>query len=469
MSCNDTAVGCVLAANENEDSGMVAGWLMDAWEKICYSFADAAVAMLEGFGRAFTVFPDIDLAGGGIANAYAISMGLGILVAAILMLIQTGATALTASGRPIAQAFIGLGKCVMAFVLTLTMAGTALAVSDQIADWIIDETFATDSATGSTVLQDKLATLYALNPVTSIALVLIMAICGILLTLVLWFELLLRNAAIAVLIATSPIAAAGQIGDSTKDWWPKLVRSTIQLILLKPVIALIFAVGFSLLGQSDMDDVTGMLSGMLVLLIAALAWPAISRFMTFTSTTVGGGSGLAALAGAGAGMASQAAAGPAGVSPGQFAQTSSARSENTVARAQAAASSGGKTASAGAGAGAGVAGKAAGAAKFAGPWGMAAAAGLQMVQKGANSLVQRTEQMGGHAGIQGSNPYALPAGQSMQNLSAIQAAQRIGADTNGERRPGAGAPREPAPPPQPTPAPPDSALSGNEPKNGGPS
>lgn len=189
--------------------------------------------------------------------------------------------------------------------------------------------------------------------------------------------------------------------------------------------------------------------------------------MTFTSTTVGGGSGLAALAGAGAGMASQAAAGPAGVSPGQFAQTSSARSENTVARAQAAASSGGKTA--GAGAGAGVAGKAAGAAKFAGPWGMAAAAGLQLVQKGANSLVQRTEQMGGHAGIQGSNPYALPAGQSMQNLSAIQAAQRIGADTNGERRPGAGAPREPAPPPQPTPAPPDSTLSGNEPKNGGPS
>ena len=46
----------------------------------------------------------------------------------------------------------------------------------------------------------------------------------ILLVLVLWFELLLRNAAIAVLVATSPIAAAGQVSESTKSWWTKTAR-----------------------------------------------------------------------------------------------------------------------------------------------------------------------------------------------------------------------------------------------------
>ena len=47
-------------------------------------------------------------------------------------------------------------------------------------------------------------------------LILIFAVVGILLTIVLWFELLLRNAAIAVLVATSPIAAAGQASRSTQ-------------------------------------------------------------------------------------------------------------------------------------------------------------------------------------------------------------------------------------------------------------
>ncbi|WP_199034685.1 hypothetical protein [Glycomyces salinus] len=439
---------------------------MDAWEKICRSFATAAVEMLEGFGRAFTAFPDLDLAGGGIANAYSISLGLGILVAVILLLIQTGATALTASGKPLAHGLVGLGKAVMAFVLTLTVAGTALAVSDQIADWIIDETFSTDSASGGEVLQDKFAALFSANAAVSVSLLLLLAIAGIVLTLVLWFELLLRNAAIAVLIAASPIAASGQIGSATKDWWPKLVSATIQLIMLKPVIALIFAIGFSLLGQSDSDDLAGLLSGMLVLMLAALAWPAIARFFTFTSTTVGGGAGLAAVAGAGAGMAgSSAMGGTAGVSPTQFAQSSTARSEGTVARAQHAASTGG----AGAAGATGAVGKAAGAAKFANPWVAAAATGLRAVQKGANTMVQRTEQMGGHAGIQGSNPYALPAGQPMYNTAAIQAAQRGRGDTNGDQRPGPGAPRAPEPPPEPAPAPPDTKLPGNEPKDGGPS
>lgn len=454
----------VLARQDDDDPGMVAGWLMDAWEKICYSFADAAVEMLEGFGRAFTAFPDLDLSGGGIANAYAISLGLGILVAAILLLIQTGATAVTASGKPLAQGLVGLGKAVLAFVLTLTVAATALTVSDQIADWIIDETFSTDSASGGEVLQDKFAALFSANPAVSASLVLLIAICGIILTLVLWFELLLRNAAIAVLIAASPIAASGQVGSATKGWWSKLVSATIQLIILKPVIALIFAIGFSLLGQSDSDDLPGILAGMLVLLLAALAWPAIARFFTFTSTTVGGGAGLAAVAGAGAGMAgSQAMGGTAGVAPAQFAASSAARSEGTVTRAQQAASSGGTAAGA-----TGIAGKAAGAAKFANPWVAAAATGLKGVQKGANTLVQRTEQMGGHAGIQGSNPYALPAGQPMYNASGIRAAQQGRGDANGDQRPpGSGAPRAPEPPPEPAPAPPNNDLPGNGPKDGG--
>jgi hypothetical protein len=37
-------------------------------------------------------------------------------------------------------------------------------------------------------------------------------------------------------------------------------------------------------------------------------------------------------------------------------------------------------------------------------------AGLQAAQKGLNTLAGRMEQTAGHAGIQGANPYAQPAG-----------------------------------------------------------
>lgn len=43
------------------------------------------------------------------------------------------------------------------------------------------------------------------------SLLLLLAVAAIVLILVLWFELLLRNAAIIILVATSPVGAAGQL------------------------------------------------------------------------------------------------------------------------------------------------------------------------------------------------------------------------------------------------------------------
>src|SRR5581483_11627790 len=158
----------------------------------------------------------------------------------------------------------------------------------------------------------------------SAALLLVFGIIGILLVVVLWFELLLRNAAIAVLIATSPIAAAGQVSQATKVWWSKLVAAVTQLIILKPVIALVFAVGLGLAGQPG--TIENLLTGMLVLLLAVFAWPAIARFFTFASVQVAGGSGLAAMLGFAAGRMSGSGYGaPAGVEPGEFSRRAEQR------------------------------------------------------------------------------------------------------------------------------------------------
>jgi hypothetical protein len=230
-------------------------------------------------------------------------------------------------------------------------------------------------------------------------LLLLFSLLGIALLAVLWFELLLRNAAFAIVIATAPIAAAGQIGASTNEWWTKLVKTGIQLAMLKPMIVLIFAIGYSMTGNAD--GIGGALSGLLVLFLAVFAWPTIGRFFTFASVQMGGAMGVGALAGA----AASAGGGGGGVDPGSF--TSHSQAQSMAAATQRSGGAIGEQAAGGAAAKAGAAGKAAG---VAGPVGAAAVAVARGLQATVNAVASRMEQTAGHGGVQGTNPTAYPAG-----------------------------------------------------------
>ena len=220
----------------------------------------------------------------------------------------------------------GTARAVLAWLLTGTVATAALAASDQVARFIVTAEFGSQAGfarkLGAVVDWSGVGT-PALQVATAGALLLVFGLIGILLIVVLWFELLLRNAAIAILVATSPIAAAGQVSDATKAWWSRTVAATVQLMILKPVIALVFAVGFGMAGDSA--GVTGILQGLLVLGLAAFAWPVIARFFTF-ATIQAADSGLGALLGLAAGtIASRGGGGTAGVPPDQLGRDTEAR------------------------------------------------------------------------------------------------------------------------------------------------
>jgi hypothetical protein len=413
--------------------GVVGDVAASAWDSVCRSFADAAVGLLKVFADAFVAFPNVDLSSGGIRSVYGISLWVAGIIAAMLLVGQVIRTAFTRDGSALAHGLVGVGKAALAFMLTLTVAGVCLQASDEIAVGIINRSFGSSQG-----LKDKLTGLFAMSDSTAPSLILILALVGILLVLVLWFEMLLRNAAVAVLIATSPIAAAGQVSEVTRAWWSKLVGAAAQLTVLKPVIALVFAVGFGLMGNTptnaDGSDIVTLLTGMLVLLLAAVAWPAIARFFTFAQVQVAGGAGLGAVLGFAAGRLGGGSGGPAGVDPGQFSQATEAR---TMA--------GMSTGSAGMG-GASAAGGATAAAAVAGPLAIAVA-GVDMAQRAVNSLTGRMEQMASHAGIQGANHHARPAGFPQQSggwstaasgsgRSAGTGADQLVPDGNGE----AGAP-----------------------------
>ncbi|MEY9911843.1 hypothetical protein ABIA35_008100 [Catenulispora sp. MAP12-49] len=383
------AAGAVASGAESAVSGAVGDVASSAWDSICHSFADAFTSVLKWFGGVFTSMPDPDL--GSIHGVYAISLTLGMVVAMFLLVLQAGSVVWTRSGAPLAQALTGLPKAALASLLTLAVSGQIMAASDDVAKWIV-------SSSGSSLdgFSQRLTVLLALSapsgPAIPSVLLLLFGLTGIGVVLVLWSELVLRNAVFCVLVATAPIAAAGQIGSSTTEWWRKLVKAGVQLAMVKPVIALVFVIGFDTAGNAT--GITGVISGMAVLFMAVFAWPAIGRFFTFTSVSMGGAIGAGALVGA---VANRTASGGPGPDPAAFGQFSERQA---------------MSANAGRGAGAGAGGTAGIGAASAGPAGVAVAA-LQALHKTINAVGSRMEQQAGHAGLEGANPSAYPAGYPM--------------------------------------------------------
>ena len=439
--------------------GVVGDVASSAWEAVCKSFADAAVTMLKGFAVAFAAFPNVDLTSNGVRSVYGLSLGIAGVVATLLLLLQIARTVITHDGNALAQGFVGIGKAALAFMLTLTVASTGLVAADALTVFIIDQSFGNTEG-----LTTKLTILFEFSATNSPALMMLLAVIGILLVAVLWFELLLRNAAVAVLIASSPISAAGMAAEATKQWWSMLVSATARLIILKPVIALVFAVGFGIAGN-ETQDLGSLLAGMLILLMAALAWPTIARFFTFAQAHSGGSSGLAAVIGFAAGRSADAVGGgaPSGVAPEEFGQHAEARTMASYASRSAGA---GATASSGAGAGAGAGGAAAGGGAAAAGAGAAAgvgiplllAKGVQSAQRAVNSLAGRMEQTAGHAGLPGASAWAMPAGYARPIPSAamLSGSPQTPGDSGASGGDGpSGPPPDPVPPaggPLPAPA-----------------
>jgi hypothetical protein len=440
ISCAKAILGG--AASTAANTGVSA-----AWDAVCKSFADAAAQLLGAFGRGFAALPDLNIASAGITSTYGISLVIAGTVAALLVMGQAARTAWTHDGSGLAQALAGTAKAVLAWLLTAAVATTALAAADEVTRFVVNTSFGSQQA-----LANRLAGIVNWAEVAGVpgqaavggSLLLVFALVGIILVVVLWFEMLLRNAALAVLIAVSPIAAAGQVSEVTKAWWLRTASASVQLIILKPVVALVFAVGFGMAGQSI--GVQSLLAGLLVLALAAFAWPVIARFFTF-ATVQASGSGLAAVLGFAAGAAAgRAGSGsPAGVDPAQWSMATEGRT--MAARGSAGVSAGGPGSAAQgelpAGAGAAGAMGAGGATGSGGGGGgggagsaVAAGAGwaLQKAQQAGGMLAARMEQTAAHAGMPGSYPYSTMNGGRIG--PGIQAQRGAGAAPSPERQTG---------------------------------
>ncbi|OLM28977.1 Flagellar hook-length control protein FliK [Pseudonocardia sp. Ae717_Ps2] len=105
--------------------------------------------------------------------------------------------------------------------------------------------------------------------------------------------MIFRAAAIMVLIATIPIAAACLIADTTAPMFWKVTRWLLAAVLMKPALALVLVIGVAVISRAE--GVAGLLGGTAVLLISLFCPTVLYRVLPFVEPGTNAGMALRSL------------------------------------------------------------------------------------------------------------------------------------------------------------------------------
>lgn len=320
----------------------------DALKEAATKLGESVVWLLQEFAIAFNDISTIDLNKTGLSLLLGVTTAVSAIIAAFLLLLQFAKLAISQRGGPVVTALTGLAKWGSILGVYLFATQVALDWSDTFSTALINESFTGRDAndTAEVKLQTRLGEMFAGLiggsgtgslitgggiAVGTVGFVIVISILCIIAIGALWLEMLIRQAAIMILVAVMPIVLAGQMADATREWWPKARNALITLILMKPVIVICFSVGFG--AMADGEGVRNVLVGLLIFILAASSWPALAQFMAFTSSGGGGSAASGLLSSAGTSISSafggnRASLGGAGMAGGGTAYTKALEADN---------------------------------------------------------------------------------------------------------------------------------------------
>ncbi len=246
----------------------MSGVARSAVDPLLEQFAKLPVFLMKQFAQVLNSASGLSLSDVQASSAWRISLYVSGSVAFLVLLLQTASIAIGRDGAGLGFAVRGLVRYAVSIVAIVGVASAALAAADGVSSYIVAATF-TDTAG----LQTKMLVLFGGQALVSgggagLVFMFLFAFVIAGLTLLLWGELFIRNAAIVVLVVTSPIAAAGSMHQATSSWAKKTMSWTIAFIVMKPVLFLCLAIGVTRFGEAT--DLTRVLLGGAILAVAGI-------------------------------------------------------------------------------------------------------------------------------------------------------------------------------------------------------
>ncbi|MFC7571441.1 hypothetical protein ACFQX8_02590 [Klenkia terrae] len=292
LSCLPTNPFCVIG----EAAGAV---VADVWISAMLSLWEAGLWLL---GLAFSVIdalatPDLS-AGGPLAGVYPVTFGIGAAVAALMAMVQLGVAAARRDGQSLGRLLIGLLQFGLVWVsyvgiaalLVTGVSGLITALLRSLLDIDTLAAFDPSISVGRDVVNGTVATVLGVSSIF----LLVPASVGYLLLM------LVREAALIVLAATSAISAGGLLAQSSSAWFWRSLRWFLAALLVAPVAVLILGVGVTITEgivtgaeETSTEAAVGMaVVGCLLILLGAICPLALFRLLAFVDPGTSSGAAL---------------------------------------------------------------------------------------------------------------------------------------------------------------------------------
>jgi len=277
--------------------GVVGGAANAAAQAFVDGFADGFARLVKTMTTFWVDVPTPQIGGGG--GPVAQVQGLiywtqGFLLVASLLYVA-GKMAVTRSGKVAGEAARGLGTMVVVVGAGVSAIDVLSVAGDAWSRWIINQSVGGSMTTRLGALADGSAQMTQLG----IGIEFIVALLGIISCIVQIFFLLARVGILTLLAGTLPLSAAGLATPAGRAWFQRTLAWIVAFLLYKPAAALVYASAFALAGRGN--DILSVLSGLMLIVLAVFALPALLRLVTpmVAAASGGGGGGLGgALAGA---------------------------------------------------------------------------------------------------------------------------------------------------------------------------
>jgi hypothetical protein len=190
--------------------------------------------------------------------------------------------ALTRRANPLLDVTGGLLTIAAAGTLGLSVVTLLLKAGDAWSTWVLRV-----STSGHFI--QRLDLTLQFGGAAAPAVVLVFGLVAIVFSLVQAILMLFRQAALLILAGALPLAAAGSIAPMTRTWVRKVTAWMLALICYKPAAAAVYAVAFTMVGSGRSPRTV--LMGFVMMLLSVLMLPALMRFFTWTTGTIGSSGG----------------------------------------------------------------------------------------------------------------------------------------------------------------------------------
>jgi hypothetical protein len=222
-------------------------------------------------------------------SRYAGMAQLAIATVAVFLLLAVGqAIAAQDAGRLIRSALIALPSAMLLTFAAIGLVELALAVSDAM-------TAAALKGTGGDVRKafHGIADVFTSSGAPTLApfALFLSALVTSLLALIVWLELVMREAAVYVAVVFLPLTLAGAVWQHTSQWSRRLAEWLLAIVFAKFTIGVAFAIAASAIVNAPKGGggLSALLAGCAVLAIAALTPWALFKLLPFAEAAAGRG------------------------------------------------------------------------------------------------------------------------------------------------------------------------------------